>query len=241
MRPSPRPPRQRFMARIRVVTGEHWHWRAAGARGDADWPPLVAWFRIGTDAKRPPRDARRAGWELFRGTVPDGYLLRSCRTDPACMNPWHMSQAPAATVFRSHRSPVRRGEACASAQLTEVEVRSIFAAYNAGAVVSDLAKHLRRKRSTLQAALDGGTWQHLGLRKSRAPHHIGGASPGETHPKAKLSSLDVQLARHLRACGYSRREISARLGRPDVAEATILAAAVGRTWRHLPMPTGGAA
>lgn len=80
MTPEIQRARERFMAHIRVDVGEHWRWTGSLRGSDRGW------FRMGSTIRTKVKHADRAGWELFRGEVPIGMVVRYCA---GCWNPWH--------------------------------------------------------------------------------------------------------------------------------------------------------
>lgn len=216
-------PRERFMRKVVVEVGEHWRWlgKAKNGRG---------WFRFGPGPHE-RREADRAAWMLFRGDVLPGHVVRYCST-PGCVNPWHARLQRTDEFVREFRPPVVRGEGAPTAKLDSKTVRRIVRLWNSGWTGKQIRGRIGGGVTVqaIQMIVSGRTWRHLDLNVSR-PRRV----RKWRVTRQVLTDLEVLVARHMRASGYSVREAWRRCG-TKACEGATAQAIYGRTFRHLPLP-----
>lgn len=222
--------RERFMSHVEVLPDEHWRWKPGGRE----------WFRMGGSGSK-AKHAPRAGWLLWRGEVPAGFVVCRCSIS-WCVNPYHASLGREDVVKqeRAARTTYPRGDDVSRSVLTAALVRRAIRLWNSGRTVRQIHGRLGADVTprAIQAAIDGRSWRHLGLVKTRRgdPARYGTSMKrGEQSVRAVLTDEQVLLGRHFRACGYIYSEAWRRLGKPGKL-ATFIGAVRGLRYRHLPNP-----
>jgi len=101
--------------------------------------------------------AHRASYKAFIGPVPEGMVVCHRCDVKLCVNPDHLwIGTQSANMVDMVRK--RRGN---SVNLTESEVLSMRAEYDAGGVGRDIARRSRVPLSTAMKAITRKTWRHL--------------------------------------------------------------------------------
>jgi hypothetical protein len=182
--------------------------------------------------------AHRFSYELSTGQpIPEGLLvLHSCDVK-ACVNPTHLRLGTAADNARDKISRGRarppRGEAHHRARLTELAVLEIKDKYLHGATTHALAREYGVTPASIQGALVGRTWQHMGMTRDAAYVAASAThrSMGERQHMAKLAAVSVRDIR----CSYAEGGCSFRdlARRHGVSIGAIQGVLSGKTWKHV--------
>lgn len=136
---------------VRPGIGRCWVW--TGARSKAGYGV------ISTPGARAAR-ANRVVWELVRGPIPEGLLVRHACDNPPCCNPSHLSLGSHAdnsrdSVLRNRQAQrERHGRAIMSAEAA-AKLREDRAA---GATQNALAAKYGISRATVRQIIRGRTW-----------------------------------------------------------------------------------
>jgi hypothetical protein len=151
---------------------------------DACWPWLGRRDRKGYGrATWKGREIRvpRLVFELIHGPIVKragyhGTVIRHACDNPSCCNPAHLLAGTAADnnrdrqergrtvlpTYAQRMQNVARGERVAGARLTEAAVRTIRERFAAGASKRELALAFGVSRRTIQFAVEGKSWAHVG-------------------------------------------------------------------------------
>lgn len=164
---------ERFWSKVDRSAGPDacWPWRG-GARGPNGYGGFWA----------APRKvyAHRFAYLLTFGAVPPGLFVMHACDSPRCCNPAHLSagahsdnmadmrrRGRAATGSRNgnrtHPEAHPRGEASATARLTEVDVRAIRRRQAAGETMNALAREYGVGKSQIGRIVSGEKWAHVPL------------------------------------------------------------------------------
>lgn len=123
----------------------------------------------GRFSKEPSRytSAHRFSYELLRGPIPEGLLLRHvvCRNS-LCVNPWHLAPGTLQdnAEDRDRDGTTARGERAAASKLTEEQVRAIRRARDAGVPTMSLAETYGVSQHQIYVVtnkLQHGGWAHV--------------------------------------------------------------------------------
>lgn len=122
-------------------------------------------FNVGSGAGGARRMilAHRHAWELVKGTIPPGMVVRHKCDVPSCVNPDHIELGTVADNNRDmvERGRQARGERNGSAKLTLAQVNEIRAKYaGSDRTQSSLAAEYRVDPSQVSRAVSGKTWSH---------------------------------------------------------------------------------
>lgn len=107
--------------------------------------------------------AHRVAYELSKGPIPEGLVVRHSCDNPPCCNPDHLLLGTYAdnTEDAVSRNRVAFGERVHSAKLTAEEVREARIARAGGATISALSRKYLVARSTIRNAIKGKTWSRV--------------------------------------------------------------------------------
>lgn len=190
-------------------------------------------YSVRTDGRAKTLKAYQVAWYLVRGHWATRALLHSC-DNPGCCNPDHLREG---TAQDNSDDMVERGRTCHGsghykAILTDEHARMVRGMLANGWSQEQVATHFSVHRGAIKGIHEGRTWRHAdgALDAPPPPPARKGGSPGETHPKAKLTEADVRRARALVADGSSIAAAARELGKPTQA---IYLAVKGLTWRHV--------
>jgi hypothetical protein len=124
-------------------------------------PPGYGRFRLGGKHESP----HRVAFLVEHGRWPTPWCLHHC-DNPACVNPAHLFEGtPAqntADMLAKRRNSPPRGERCATAKLTEQDVRDIFACCRSGRVSQrELARRYGVKQQAISKIARRQRWAHI--------------------------------------------------------------------------------
>ena len=160
---------ERFWSRVDVgEAGACWWW--TGAKKAEGYGSV----RFNGQSK----PAHRLAWELHhRSTMPDGLLACHACDQPACVNPHHIYPGThqdnvSDAAERGRRQNRSRGEDAGNSKLTDDDVLSIVARYNAGESGRAIAFDYDIGFSAVHRIMSGETWPHLtGILKGTTPDY----------------------------------------------------------------------
>lgn len=150
--------------------------------------------------------AHRRAYQIAKGQIPHGLVVRHTCDNPPCVNPNHLLVG---TTRDNQRDKVERGRSLvggknARARLTESVVAAIRANYRKGQSghgAPALAARLGVSKGTIARALTGGSWRH-----AAGPVHAATPKQKTVSPKQKADAIA------LRAKGASLGSIAAAVG-----------------------------
>ena len=158
----------RFWSKV-VIRDEGACWWWAGSKSQAG-------YGMFSFAKK-RRPAHRIAWELYHGSSIPDELLACHRCDhPACVNPHHIYPGThkdnANDATERGRWNHNKGEDTASSKLTNDDVLSIVARYNAGESGRAIALEYNIGFSGVHRIMSGETWAHItGIQKGATPDY----------------------------------------------------------------------
>lgn len=128
-----------------------WEWQKSGVRGYGTFRWMGQTYL-----------AHRAAYELYKGAIPEGLLVRHSCHNPACCNPQHLSLGTNADNSRDMTTAGRsnRGSRHGNARLTEEKVRRIREIYTP-ALRDEIAAEYGVNRRTIQDAVNRVSWTHI--------------------------------------------------------------------------------
>lgn len=138
-----------------------------GPNGCWRWTGFLNWAgygRLGTGGAKGMRTASRVSYELHKGAIPKGMVVRHKCDNAACVNPDHLELGTQRDNVRdmiargrgNWRAP--QGEERHNAILTEDRVREILASNERGV---DLAERYGVKQATISAIRHRRIWKHV--------------------------------------------------------------------------------
>lgn len=105
----------------------------------------------------------RIAYELWKGEIPDGLLVRHQCNTPACVNPEHLEVGtPRDNVddmVRAGRQNCGRGEAHGSAKLTEAQISDIRS--RVGQTQQEIADEFGVSQQQISKIWRGERWNHI--------------------------------------------------------------------------------
>ena len=156
----------RPVAKMGTLEARFW---ANVQKGDGCWEWTAGKFSAGYGALRvgdKQKYAHRISWELANGPIPAGLLVCHHCDNPGCVNPAHLFLGTKADNTRDMvekgRQKVLRGEEHPSHKLTDGQVVSIRAAYDAGeGTHKELAARYKVSPAVIGRILIGKAWKHV--------------------------------------------------------------------------------
>ena len=104
-------------------------------------------------------------WEIFRGPIPDGLLVRHSCDRPACVNIDHLSlgthQDNHDDMKRRKRDTSIRGSNSVWAKITEGDVERMIDMHCCGVIQRQIAKFFGMSEGSVSQAINGITWKHV--------------------------------------------------------------------------------
>ncbi len=171
--------------------------------------------------------AHRVAFELVKGPIPEGCIVRHSCDNPPCCNPAHLLAGTQLDNMRDarERRRVADGERCHFACLAPEDVVEIRAAVASGCLQSDLADEFGVHKKTIASAVLGRSWVRAGgPRRKALPQR------GERIWSSKLCVGEVLEIRAAVARGISQPKLAKQYG---VSQPTINDIAHRRSWRHV--------
>jgi hypothetical protein len=160
-------PQEAFRARLVIPTEPSSCWTWTGA------PNRDGYGELKVDGRR--YMAHRRAFELFRGPIPEGKIVRHHCDNPPCCNPTHLAVGTfkdnamdAIERGRAFRLPPRlgttssyRGTRQKGAKLTDAKVVWIRRLYAAGCSIRPLARAYGVSFSVIARVVSGKDWRHV--------------------------------------------------------------------------------
>lgn len=150
---------ERFASKVDMGAqpSDCWRWRGSS---------MVTGYGILTYRKAVGRQyllAHRVSYELFRGAIPGGLMVRHACDNKRCVNPRHLLVGTAADNQRDRweRGRPNIGELHGMHRLTDQAVREIRAAKRRGVRSVDLAREYGVSLVTINCAARGARWKHV--------------------------------------------------------------------------------
>jgi hypothetical protein len=156
-------------------SGDCWLW-TAGKAGKGYGVLMVGSRR---DGNKRMAYAHRVSYEMARGPIPPGMLVRHSCDTPACVNPAHLSlgkhldnsrdavergrtTAGDRHPWRANPALIRKGERHHGAKLTDQQVREIRERYAAGDISQrQLGAEYGIQQGAVSAIIRRAKWSHL--------------------------------------------------------------------------------
>jgi len=213
----------RFWSKVTIVDDSDSCWEFTGSRRPVAGEEY-GMFRMSSDMKY-PIGAHRVAFFLTTGTLPT--VGRHTCDNPPCVRPSHILDGTHTDNMRDRsirgraRARHQRGEANASAVLTDDLVIRARQMVKAGRTHRAVAEDLGVKRDNLTHAVTGRTWTHLNAIESPAPVRRGGS---------RLTENDVRAIRKGREEGVSAQALAERYG---LSTANVYAIARRQSWKHV--------
>lgn len=185
--------------------------------------------------------AHRLSYEMAKGKIPDGYVVRHTCHNPSCVNADHLVVGTRADnnadTVAAGRCNSKFGEKHPNAFLTEEQARSIFVMRADGMSFPNIAKKLDTTSTTVERIYNRVSWTHLmgeGIPPARKPDERVGRPKGERFVNSKLTDADVVKIRELYTGrgGISQTKIGKMFG---VGQSVIGYIIHGLAWKHVPM------
>ena len=159
-----KPLKERFDEKI-SFEGDCWVWTGCKNKG-------YGCLHVGLGKEARPRPAHRVGWELYKGDIPDGLVVRhrcpNKRKD--CCNPDHLKIGTQKQNMEDaiEDGTISRGENRHQSKLKEEQVRNILLNYpnTRGAnwvYCQEKAKEYSVGVSTIVDICYGRTWTHISI------------------------------------------------------------------------------
>lgn len=152
--PKKRPIAERFWEKVdKRGPDECWEWK--GGRQSMNYGMIGEGNRV--------RLATHVVWELTRGPVPKGMLIRHLVCDnPPCVNPAHLAIGTQKDNMADRRAKLRySGEKNHTSKLTDAAVRDIRARVAAGESCASVAREYGVTSQAAGCARRGKTWSHV--------------------------------------------------------------------------------
>ncbi len=192
--------------------------------------------------------AHRMAWEIERGEIPEGMIVRHDCDTPPCVNVRHLRLGSIAQNNQDakNRNRHRAGARRAVAKLTEQDVLAARQMRLEGATYRKIAESLGISYTGVHYAVNGTTWSDL-----PTPDDLPRLAPREHIPDELVETArrmrDDEHARWSdieRATGYTRVHLMLRLPRrtgynqephlpPDEADEAVRLRADGLSWTKL--------
>lgn len=159
--PSHRRPDATCSRACRAVRQSQWQWRDLAERfwskvdkSGPCWLWTGATLKTGYGSIRINKKAERAhrvSFEMAKGAIPGGMLIRHTCDEPRCVNPDHLILGTHSqnAIDACERGQHPCGEASKLAKLSNADVRAIRAALAAGACGATLAKAFKVEETTI--------------------------------------------------------------------------------------------
>ena len=115
--------------------------------------------------KSKPKKAHRIAYEVWKGPIPDGLLIRHLCNNPACINPDHLeigthqdNMNDKVRANRQSRNCGPKGTRCATNKLAEEQVQSILQSKEKGRI---LAQQYGVSEGTISSIRHRRVWKWL--------------------------------------------------------------------------------
>lgn len=107
--------------------------------------------------------AHRVSYEIYKGKIPPGLIVRHKCDNPSCVNPDHLELGTHAdnSSDRSKRNRTALGAKNGKSVLKPEQVYSIRSLASVGMSERVIAREIGVHRGTVNAVLSGRTWAHL--------------------------------------------------------------------------------
>lgn len=157
--------------------------------------------------------AHRIAWQCFRGTIPNGMVVRHRCDNPGCCNPEHLELGSHQDNSNDCRNRDRhtRGERSPAAKLTDAQASKIRELVIGGIPQRTIAEQFNIHHSTVGYICRGRTWKHL-------DDVLLAADRGGRSGRERLTQAQKIYAQEEVASGRSLRSVAAEM---DVGHRTI--------------------
>lgn len=153
----------RFWAKVEILGPEEcWLWCGEKARRTDGHLPYGI-FKIARDGWHKKVRAHRVSYEIAKGPIPDGLLIRHSCDVRLCVNPGHLDVG---TNMQNHLDCVKRGRLVRGsrskqAKLTEEEVAGIRVALSMSVPYAELADQFNVGIWTVHSIAHRLSWKHV--------------------------------------------------------------------------------
>ena len=214
---------ERFWSKVAVSGADAcWRWTASSAGG-------YGLFRFNGKSRR----AHRIAWELYHGdAIPEGQLALHTCDQRACVNPHHIylgtHKDNTNDTTERGRWNHKKGEDHAASKLTNDDVLSIVARYNAGESGRSIALDYDIGFSAIHRIMSGQTWADVtGIQKGATPDYR------KRSRRTNLTDDDVIAIRNRYRNGESQDVLVQGYGLTDKSIRSLVS---GRTFADVPNP-----
>lgn len=185
---------ERFWDRVKKLDNGCWEWTAGSTT------QRYGLFEAGTAKARVRHMAHRFSYELHKGPIPEGMIVRHKCDNPPCVNPAHLELGTHADNVRdkiargrSNTGPVVKGSFNGQSKLTEEIVEQILNLRNKIFIKSDeLAKMFGTTARNIRRILTGkGSWEHVKVERNFV-------KPNITNNPTKRLSTTLEVAEEIR-------------------------------------------
>lgn len=107
--------------------------------------------------------AHRKAYELAKGKIPEGLVVRHTCDNPSCCNPRHLLVGTHKDNSQDsvERGRNAKGEGQGNAKLSDRIVKELRKRHAGGVSISQLSREYMVARSTIRNSIKGKTWSHV--------------------------------------------------------------------------------
>lgn len=170
------------------------------------------------------RLAHRVSFELFNGPIPDGRFVCHKCDNPKCCNPDHLFAGTSEenTKDRHAKGRSAKGSGAGPAKMTEQIVSEARTRYAAGENCASLAREYGISKTSMNYAICGRTWKHVGVSCPTMRSEPPPVLLGEQNRFCRLSDNDIREIRRLASSGITQVAIAKQFNMRQGAISTIV-------------------